>query len=99
MWDLAKGQHPPLPACPSRYAPGRQHRAAHPLALRNIPNGDRRATRLPVRGWRQDLSHDNLFHSVLGRRHQPKVYRSELDVFAPCRSDRLQTSSAVRLTP
>ena len=46
------------------------------------------------------LSHDNLFHSVLGLLGiSTKVYRSDLDIFATCRSDRLQTSSAVRLNP
>jgi lipid A ethanolaminephosphotransferase len=41
------------------------------------------------------MSHDNLFHSVLGLLDvQTSVYRTERDLFAPCRRDRAQTFAA-----
>jgi lipid A ethanolaminephosphotransferase len=41
------------------------------------------------------MSHDNLFHSVLGLLDvQTSVYKADRDLFAPCRHDRGQTFAA-----
>lgn len=44
-----------------------------------------------------ELSHDNLFHSVLGLMDvQTSVYREKLDLFQPCQPGRLASTEAVQ---